>query len=337
MNSRFQIPDSRGQASRKRHDAIGLLAAVLLVFFFLLPGCSNSSFEPSPSPTHPIANERVTFPVRIVSLAPSITEILFDLDLGDRIAGVTRFCDYPPEARGKTPVGGYFDINFEAVLGLEPDLIILLEEHREARERLGALGIRTIAVNHARVQGILDSITTIARACGVGNRGDELRAGIEKKIHRIQDGFAAASPRPRVSPPEDSPPRVLVAVGRTLQEGSGGEIYVSGRDGFYDDLIRLAGGQNAYGDQTLKFPALSAEGLARLDPDIIIEMVPGVSPGEDREKLLAYWRKMPGLRAAKEDRVYILSGDEVVVPGPRFVNVLEGMAKILKAGRGKGE
>jgi len=312
-----------------------VLAIMALLFVMALTAsCSDQAVATSPDPQAARSKEP---PARIVSLAPSITEILFDLDLGDRVAGVTRFCDYPPEARGKTPVGGYFDINFEAVLGLEPDLVILLEEHREARERMRALGIRTIAVDHARVQGILDSITIISGACGVGDRGDKLRAGIEMKMHRIQDGIIAASPRRRVSPPEDSLPRVLVAVGRTLQEGSGGEIYVSGRDGFYDDLIRFAGGLNAYGEETLKFPALSAEGLARLDPDIIIEMIPEVSPGEDREKLLAYWNKIPGLRAAREGRVHILIGDEVVVPGPRFVNVLEKMAKIIKAGRGKGE
>ena len=108
------------------------------------------------------------------------------------------------------------------------------------------------------------------------------------------------------------------------------EIYISGRDGFYDDLISLAGGRNAYREETLKFPALSAEGLARLDPDVVIEMVPDLEPGQDAEKLLAYWGRIPGLRAAREGRIYILGGDLTVVPGPRFVQLLEAMAEAIR-------
>jgi iron complex transport system substrate-binding protein len=140
-----------------------------------------------------------------------------------------------------------------------------------------------------------------------------------------------------VSASEGSLPRVLVAVGRSLEPGASGEIYVSGRDGFYDDLIRLAGGQNAYSDETLKFPALSAEGIVQLDPDVIIEMIPDLVPEMDMESLLARWNDIPGLRTAGSRRVYILGGDHVVVPGPRFVKLLDEMAEIINAGRGKRE
>ena len=99
--------------------------------------------------------------------------------------------------------------------------------------------------------------------------------------------------------------------------------------GFYDDLIRLAGGENAYREETLRFPALSAEGLVRLDPDVIIEMIPDLSPEDDRPGLLARWQEIPGLRAASQNQVHIVGGDYAVVPGPRFIELLEEMGEII--------
>jgi iron complex transport system substrate-binding protein len=236
----------------------------------------------------------------------------------------------------KSRVGGYFDVNYEAVLALEPDLVILLTEHEDARRRLGDLGIETAAVDHSRVEGILESIAAIAKRCGVIDRGAELRHSLENRMNNVRDKILTRHVNPRYPNTPTHPyidqdrPRVLVAVGRSLQAGQAGEIYVSGRDGFYDDLISLAGGRNAYRDETLKFPTLSAEGLALLDPDVIVEMIPDLSTGEDPDHLLSYWKNMPGLRAVREGRVYILGGDHVVVPGPRFIDLLEEMGKIIK-------
>src|SRR5258707_1060445 len=92
---------------------------------------------------------------RIVSLAPSITETLFELGLGDRVVGVTRYCTFPPEARTKPQVGGYYDPNFEAVTAARPDLVITLTEHHEVRNELGKLGLAFVTVDHTTVPGIL--------------------------------------------------------------------------------------------------------------------------------------------------------------------------------------
>jgi iron complex transport system substrate-binding protein len=120
-----------------------------------------------------------------------------------------------------------------------------------------------------------------------------------------------------------------------MDKGSGGEIFISGRDGFYDDLITLAGGVNAYRDETLKFPALSGEGLVRLDPDVILEMVPDLAGEADREFLMDLWRGKKSVRAVQEGRVHILGEDYVVIPGPRFVDLLEDMAEIINVEEGR--
>jgi iron complex transport system substrate-binding protein len=272
--------------------------------------------------------------------------MLFEMGLGDRVVGVTRYCDYPPEALAKVIVGGYFDVNYERLLSLEPDLVILLEEHQDAIHRLEELTVPTLAVDHSRVSGILGSITTIADRCEVKDKGKELRNSLEGRIHEIQERYSSVSPRPRVPTFDGSPPysdistppspdqglpRVLVAVGRLMDKGTAGEIFVSGRDGFYDDLIALAGGVNAYREETLKFPVISEEGLVRLDPDIILEMVPDLSDEKARQSLMKLWRGNVQVRAVREGRVYILGEDYVVVPGPRFINLLEDMAKIINS------
>jgi len=310
---------------RRLPAGFSLKARILALLLFLLL-FQSSCLDPRVSESPRLRVETGQPPARIISLAPSVTEILFELDLSDRVVGVTRFCDYPPEAVKKPRVGGYFDVNYEAILALEPDLVILLTEHEDAQDRLGSLGISTLAVNHSRIDGILDSVTVIGQACGVREKGKSLRRSLESRILEVQERFAVHSSSCPLVP---SRPRVLVAVGRSLQGGSEGELFISGRDGFYDDLIRLAGGENAYREETLKFPAVSAEGLARLDPEIIIEMIPDLSPGKDRDRLLADWEDIPGLRAAREGRIHILGGDAVVVPGPRFVDLLEEMARII--------
>ncbi|MDT8396238.1 MAG: helical backbone metal receptor, partial [bacterium] len=275
----------------------------------------GASSRISPSPPLPLVDAPVR---RIVSLAPSVTEILFELGLGEKVVGVTRYCDYPPEAKSREKVGGYLDVNYEAVVALQPDLVIHITQHEEARDRLHELGIATLAVDHSRVDGIVNSINSIGKACGVAAVSRAYVKDLKARLSRVVSGYNF-----------NFTPRVLVAVGRSLEPGASGEIYVSGRDGFYDDLIRLAGGENAYSDETLKFPALSAEGIARIDPDVILEMIPDLGPDEDMPALLSRWNDIPGLRAARTGRIYILGEDYVVIPGPRFVTLLEEMTALI--------
>lgn len=289
---------------------------------WLLLSCNDRPLAPSPS--------RPLEPQRIVSLAPSITETLFALGLGDRIVGATRYCDYPPEALEIPRAGGYFDVNYEALLLMKPDLVIMMKEHEDAALRLSELGIRTLAVNHSRVVGILESISVIGSRCGVEADALELRNGLEKRIQKIQQIIASPA-RPELSRRElvEGRPRVMIAVGRLMDKGVNGEIYISGKDGFYDDLVSLAGGRNAYGEETLKFPAISAEGVVRLDPDIIIEMVPDLHNTTELSEMMDYWEALPALRAVKDGNVHILGDDFVVVPGPRFILLLERIASIV--------
>jgi iron complex transport system substrate-binding protein len=251
---------------------------------------------------------------RIVSLAPSITESLFELGLGDRTVGVTRYCLYPPEARTKPQIGGYYDPNFEAVAALRPDLVITLTEHADVRSELGKLGLSTLTVDHTTVEGILRSFLQIGRACACPEKAAALHDRLSSRLRKVAE---RTSGRP--------PPRVLISVGRMSGDASTGRMTVCGRKGFFDELIVLAGGRNAF-ERDIDFPALSAEGVLELHPDVIVDLWPdlkekGLSPDAVRQE----WKKIPGLAA----RVSVIGEDYAMIPGPRIVLLLEDLVRAL--------
>ncbi len=128
-------------------------------------------------------------------------------------------------------------------------------------------------------------------------------------------------------------PRVLISSARELGSGRIGTVYAAGKGQWYDNLIEVAGGTNVFETGFAQFPAVSAEGLLRLDPDVVIEMAPDLAAAPyTREDIIAEWATLPGKTAVKTGREYVLGGDYVPVPGPRFVQTLEDMAKVLHPG-----
>ena len=256
---------------------------------------------------------------RIISLAPSITETLFALGTGDRVAGVTRYCLYPPEARTKEKIGGYYDTNYEAALSLNPDLVILFPEHEKQITDFKSLGVDVMVVDHSDINGILDSIIEIGRAVGAKERAHRLVAALKAGIKRVRK---KTENLPR--------PGVLVSIGRNMGSGDLSDLFISGEDGYYDSMITIAGGMNVYKGRTANFPAVSAEGILRLNPQVIIDVIPDLEKrGWDEKDILKEWQKVGGVDAVKNGRVYVFSGDYTVIPGPRFILTLEKMARAI--------
>ena len=255
---------------------------------------------------------------RIVSLAPSITEILFALGLGDKVVGVTHYCDFPPEALTKTKVGGYYDPNYEAIVALRPDLVIMLTEHEEPKRYLGQLGLNVLMVNHKSISGILNSLMAIGKACGAEQNVTSVVRDLRERMERIRqktDGMPRS--------------KVMVSVGRNMGSGSLKDVYISGRSGFYDEMITFAGGVNAYSGD-VAFPVVSGEGIIRMNPEVIIDMIPDLDEkGWDKAMILKEWETVSGVDAVKNGRVYVFGEDYVVVPGHRFILILEKMARVI--------
>jgi iron complex transport system substrate-binding protein len=255
-------------------------------------------------------------PCRIVSLAPSTTEILFALGLGDRVVGVTRYCTYPAAALTRTKVGGYCDPDYEAILRLHPDLVVVLTEHEAALRFLSRFHVTTLRIDHATLDDIVHSITVIGRACGAAHAADSLVADLSARMEKIRKNAGAVRPR------------VLVSVSRSA--GRISDLCVAGGGTYYDELIRLAGGRNAFTNKNIAFPMISLEGLYRINPEVVIDLVPeGSGKKITAAALRADWESVGRIDAVKMGRVYLFGQDFTEIPGPRFILLLEQMAKAI--------
>jgi iron complex transport system substrate-binding protein len=263
--------------------------------------------------------DEITEPRRIVSLAPSLTETLFALGLGDRVVGVTRFCAHPPEVLGLPRVGGHLDPNFEAIVSLEPDLVVVIPSSRESGSILESLGIRVLEVDQHDVGAVLESVSSIATMCGVSDRGTVLREELERRLARVR-AVVADAPRPRA----------VVVVGHQTGGESVRTVWAAGRDTFYDGVVQIAGGVNAIEGGLARYPELSREGLASLDADVVLDVIAGLEVRNlDPDEVRAGWMRLSELRAVREHRVNVLAGDHMVVPGPRLPEMVEAVARAL--------
>ena len=125
-------------------------------------------------------------------------------------------------------------------------------------------------------------------------------------------------------------PRVMVSVGRNMGSGTIKEVYICGQDTLYGELVDLAGGKNVSFGLEVKFPVVSGEGILRLNPEVILEVIPDLEESGWREEdVLSQWNLLSGVDAVAHRRVFVLSHNYAVVPGPRFICILEDMARLI--------
>ena len=252
---------------------------------------------------------------RIVSLAPNITEILFAIGLGDEIAGVTLDSDYPPDAAEKPKVGTFWQPDIEAVVAARPGLVITLgfEQQQNLAERLKRIGYNSLTVNIEKVSDLFAAIERIGAATGRRRQANELISRISTKLQQLASLVDAG---PKV--------RVLWVVQRE-------PLRVAGRDTFVNEMIELAGGENAIGPTVHKYPPIGSEQVIACNADVIIESAMGREDIENqRDRALQHWSKFKYLPAVASRRVYVIRGDTVSRLGPRLYEGTETIARCLR-------
>ena len=257
---------------------------------------------------------------RIISLAPSTTEMLFAMGLGDKVIGVSEFCNWPPQAKEIPKVGGLLNPNYEAIVAAKPDLVIAFDDMTEAENKFAALGIETLMVKHDSLDEILDSILTIGHRCGKAEQADQIVNEIRNRIQEIQSRI-----------PNTNKPKVLISLGHEYSQDPAAKprnIYIAGNDGFYSEMIKFAGGQNAYGGK-FPFPTVSAESVISMNPQIIIDIAPVATKQTDSRITIQQWKNFGQIDAAKNDGIYVFTEDYTAIPGPRFILTLEKIARII--------
>ncbi len=288
-----------------RRAAIPVVALALAQ----LAGCRH------PDPARPSGAVR-----RIVSTAPSVTETLFALGLGDRVVGVSTYCRFPREVVKLPKVGTFVNPNIEPILGLKPDLVIVVKNPIRLTERLEGFKLRVIEVNHDSLAGIESSVRRIGEAAGVPDRAAALSSRMRERLDGIRRRVAAQPKR-----------RIVFLVGRSPGELQG--MVAVGRSSYLTELMELAGGVNVFADAPGGYPKISLEEMLARDPDVIVdmgEMADTIDVTEARKStVVALWKKYPALSAVRNGRVYAVADDIFVVPGPRVVDAAEAFARFL--------
>ncbi|MGC2064141.1 MAG: cobalamin-binding protein [Thermodesulfovibrionales bacterium] len=249
-------------------------------------------------------------PKRIISLAPNVTEILFSLGLGNNIVGVTDFCDYPPEAKKKTKIGGMSNPSLEAVVSLKPDLVILTTDGnpKEFKARLDSLKIRTYVVGARRINDLPQGIRNLGTALGVADKADLFAAGIEQALNKH---IIKKTTRPRQKVLFIVWPEPLIAAGP-------GTVI--------DDAIKLVGAENIAGKAKAVYPKYSIEDILRTSPDLIIVGKGMVDVKKVSEGLIKRLKMLP---AVKNNKVYYVS-DDLYRLGPRTILGIDEIAGLLE-------
>ena len=253
-------------------------------------------------------------PERIVSMAPNITEILFALGLGDRVAGVTRFCDYPPEARSIRRIGGLVDPNIEIIQSLDPGLVIAFRGNPlRLVDRIRKLGLPVFVLDIGQgLEALFPLIAKIGRVTRSEERAAALAAGLRRRLEAVDAAMREVATRPKVF---------------VLLYGQG--LWTCGGESYVDDLIARAGGTNVASSMPKKWVLYKREQILEDDPDVIFILA---RSGEDfatgRDWLL---RKagVESVAAVRSGKVYELDENAASRFGPRLVDVLDRMARLL--------
>ena len=290
------------------------LALLLIMVIAAATACAGAQFEPGTITDD--AGRQVhlnSAPTRIVSHVPSITETLFALGLGDKLVADSDDCNYPEAAKTKPKIGGYYTPNIEEIIAMKPDLVLTDSYVPELITKLDSLGIPLAVVDPKDINGVLSDIELLGNITGSQKEAEELTSDMKNRIDAIVNTVGNAS-RPSVF-------YVVEATDTT-------KPWTAGPGSFVDALISLAGGENVAASASDPWIQFNMEELVNSNPDIIlVDSSHGtavISP--DQIKELPGWQVMT---AVKENRIYTINGDLVNRSGPRIVEGLEEMAKIL--------
>ncbi len=266
---------------------------------------------PPPPPEVPVTDQR------ILSLSPNITETLFALGLGPQVVGVTEFCRYPAEALQKETIGGLLNPNIEKMFALEPTMAIMLPAQEDLARKLEAHGIRTVVIGNDRMADILESILAIGRATRTFDRAAQLTGSIRDIVAKTQ--IDKPKRRWKVMMVVERQPRMLT------------DLYVVGPGTYLDEILTMIGCENVYGNALAKYPTTTVEEVLHRQPDVIIELGPSRANREEATaEARKTWAAIPNLEAVRNGRVFVMTGDHLLVPGPRIGRTIAEMAALVK-------
>lgn len=250
-------------------------------------------------------------PQRLVTMAASLTEMVFALGLGSRVVGVEQFSDYPPAARELPKVGSYVNPDLERIVALRPDLCLAIKDGnpRYVVDRLHSLGIPVYVVDPHNVPGVIATMLEIGNLLGADARAEELATDLSRRYQRIKNLAAQVVHRPRI----------FFQIGIS-------PIVSAGSHTFLDELITTAGGLNLAAGK-VPYPRFSQEQILALQPEVII--ITSMERGGAFEQAKAGWERWETIPAVRNHRIFLIESNLVDRPSPRLLDGLEIVFRLI--------
>jgi iron complex transport system substrate-binding protein len=252
---------------------------------------------------------------RIISLVPSITEMLYEIGAGSQVLAVSSFDHFPPEVEKLPRVGALLDPDTERILSLKPDLVALYGSQTDLQLALHRAGIRTYAYRHGGVEATLQTMRELGPITGTDAGAAAAAVRVRARLEAVKRRVAGRSR-----------PRTLLVFGR--EPGTLRSVYAAGGVGFMHDLLTIAGAANVFADVTRESAQPSQEQLLVRKPDVVLE-VQGTQTLPDARGAMKAWSVLGSVPAVRNGRIQAIAGSHLVVPGPRLGEAAEAIARAI--------
>lgn len=301
------------QTHAKKISAEGFFIAFLLPCAFLFTNCKNQNFIETPIAVQnreivDDSGRRVSLPEKVeraVSLAPNLTEIAFAVDAGDRLVGVTSFCNFPAEAQKIQKIGDTQTTNIENIIALKPQVVLVstASQMENFSKTLKDQGIEVFVTSPNSLDDIYKTVRQFGEIFGSQEKARQVVDELEKRVSNVEAKIDSAAAV-----------KVFLQISRE-------PLFTVGKDSFMTDLINRAGGASVTADSQTAYPNLSKETAFTLNPETII-----LSDSDDNREPNDVFKNSPAVRNGK---VFRIDADLISRPAPRIVDALEQMAKAL--------
>jgi iron complex transport system substrate-binding protein len=289
--------------------------ALLAVACLAITACGPSS-EQAPA----VMTADAPLPRRIISIIPATTEMLFAMGAGDRVVAVGNYDRYPSDVEKLPRVGGLLDPNVEQLLALRPDLVVAYDTQEELKQELERAHIPVFRYSHQGLPDIAATMRALGERVGAKDGAEAAARAMEQQLEAVRTRVAGLTR-----------PKTLLVFGR--EEGALRNIQASGGYGFLHDVLEIAGGTDVLTDLARQSVQMSTETLLARAPDVIIELRYGEPLPPDRLRAeRQVWNALPALPAVRDNRIFLMVGDEFVVPGPRIGLAAQRFARALHPG-----
>ena len=270
---------------------------VLVILCLLSVVCASCVTQPAQETRHAV----VQAPQRIVSISPSVTEILYGVGAWPQVVAVSQFCSYPEDVKNKPRVNGWEKTNLEQLTALRPDLVIgVAAQAPFLQDKLTELGIRSLFLNSNTLSDVYKAIEEIGKVSGHEREATELLSKTKSEIETVRKAVN-----------DRQPLKVLCVVDRV--PGTIRELYTATRGSYLDELITIAGGQSIAPEAEHGWGKITKEAAVSLNPEVIIDMIQS-SKGNFGEDPVAVWQELSDVRAVQNKRIYPIRDDMAIHP-----------------------